>query len=132
MVFPVFPSLSFRAFQDGRRSAVRAHFLREEFQRFWQYASPTWAGKFLDSWCTGALRRHRPLILNWFHALGMISTGVVEGFNGKAKLTTRKAYGFRIPQGIEFALFHVMWLPRAGMCPQILLRRPKQGHAFSD
>jgi len=55
------------------------------------------------------LRRHRPLILNWFRDLGMSSAGVVEGFNGKAKLTTRKAYGFRTSQGIEFALlFHVM------------------------
>ena len=102
--------------------SVRAHLLREEFQRFWGYATPAWAGKFLESWCTRALRsrlapmkkvvrslrRHRPLILNWFLALGGISAGVVEGFNGKAKLTTRKAYGFRTPQGIEFALFHVM------------------------
>jgi len=102
--------------------SVRAHLLREEFQRFWEYASPAWAGKFLESWCTQALRsrlapmkkvakslrRHRTLILNWFLALGTISAGVVEGFNGKAKLTTRKAYGFRTPQGIEFALFHVM------------------------
>ena len=55
-----------------------------------------------------SLRRHRPLILNWFLALGGFSAGVVEGFNGKAKLTTRKAYGFRTPQGIAFALFHVM------------------------
>jgi len=55
-----------------------------------------------------SLGRHRHLILNWFHALGMISSGVVEGFNGKAKLITRKAYGFRTPQGIEFAMFHVM------------------------
>jgi transposase len=102
--------------------SVRAHLLREEFQRFWEFESPTWAGKFLSSWCTGAmrsqlkpmkrvaksLRHHRPLILNWFHALGTISSGIVEGFNGKAKLTTRKAYGFRTPKGIEFALFHVM------------------------
>jgi transposase len=55
-----------------------------------------------------SLRRHRPLIPNWFLALGGISAGVVEGFNGKAKLTTRKAYGFRTPQGSEFAMFHVM------------------------
>lgn len=40
------------------------------------------------------LRRHRPLILNWFRARGEISAAVVEGFNNKAKLTTRKAYGF--------------------------------------
>ena len=114
--------------------SVRAHLLREEFQRFWEYATPAWAGKFLDSWCTQAmrsrlapmkkvaksLRRHRHLILNWFLALGGISSGVVEGFNGKAKLTTRKAYGFRTPQGIEFALFHVM-----GNLPE-----PKCTHRF--
>ena len=28
--------------------SVRAHLLREEFQRFWEYASPAWAGKFLE------------------------------------------------------------------------------------
>ena len=38
---------------------------------------------------------HRPLILNWFRAKGQLLSGVVEGFNAKAKLTTRKAYGFR-------------------------------------
>jgi len=102
--------------------SVRAHLLREEFQRFWDYATPAWAEKFLESWCTKALRsrlapmkkvakslrRHKSLILNWFLALGGISSGVVEGLNGKAKLTTRKAYGFRTPQGIEMALFHVL------------------------
>src|ERR1044071_1469031 len=41
------------------------------------------------------LRRHRPLILNWFKARGQISNGVVEGLNNKAKLTMRKSYGFR-------------------------------------
>ena len=54
------------------------------------------------------LRRHRHLILNWLRARGTISSGVAEGFNGKAKLTTRKAIGFRTPQGIEIALFHVL------------------------
>ena len=38
----------------------------------------------------------------------VISSGVVEGFSGKAKLTGRKAYGLRTPQGIEIALFHPM------------------------
>jgi transposase len=55
-----------------------------------------------------SLRRHRHLILNWCRARGTISAGVVEGFNGKAKLTIRKAFGFRTPQGIEIALFHVL------------------------
>jgi len=38
----------------------------------------------------------------------MISSSVVDGFSGKAKLTGRKAHGVRTPQGIEIALFHPM------------------------
>ena len=73
-----------------------------------------------------SLRRHRHLILNWFRAKGPISSGVVEGFNGVVKLTTRKAFGFRTAKGIEIALFHVLGpASRAGINPQILLRRPK-------
>ena len=55
-----------------------------------------------------SLRRHRHLILNWFRAIGTISSGVVEGLNGVVKLTTRKAFGFRTAKGIEIALFHVL------------------------
>ena len=53
----------------------------------------------------------------------MISSGVVEGFSGEAKLTDRKAYGLRTPQGIEIALFHPMRNPtRAENIPPTLLR----------
>jgi transposase len=102
--------------------SVRAQLLREEFQWFWEYAYAGWAGTFLDSWCARAmrsrlkpmkkivrmLRRHRDLILNWFRAHGLVSAGTVEGLNGKAKLTTRKARGFRTPEGIKVALFHTL------------------------
>lgn len=87
------------------------------FQFFWSYASPYWAGRFLDQWCTKTmrskiepmkkvarmLRNHRELLLNWFRAKGQLSSGVVEGFNGKAKLTSRKAFGFRTYHGAEIA-----------------------------
>ena len=52
------------------------------------------------------LRRHRELLLNWFHAHGTISAGVVEGLNNKVKLTMRKSYGFRTYEAIEIALDH--------------------------
>ena len=53
------------------------------------------------------LRNHRELILNWFRAKGALSSGAVEGFNNKVKLTTRKAYGFlRTYEAIEIALYH--------------------------
>ena len=62
----------------------------------------------------------------------MISSGLVEGFSGKAKLTGRKAYGSRTPQGIEIALFHPMRSSaRADNIPQILLRRLFSEGSFS-
>jgi len=54
-------------------------------------------------------------LATWFRARGTISSGVVEGFRGTAKLTTSTAFGFRTPQGIEIALFHVLGqLPEPG------------------
>jgi len=52
------------------------------------------------------LRKHRELILNWFRAQKEFSSGIVEGLNAKAKLTTRKAYGFREFKSLEIALYH--------------------------
>jgi transposase len=100
--------------------SVRSRLMREDFQQFWEYIYPACAGKFLDEWCTRTmrskiepmkkvaktLRRHRQLILNWFRAEGAISAGIVEGLNNKAKLTMRKAYGFRTVKAIEIALYH--------------------------
>ena len=100
--------------------SVRSRLMREDFQRFWEYFYPACAGRFLDEWCTRTmrskiepmkkvaktLRRHRDLILNWFRAEGAISAGIVEGLNNKAKLTMRKAYGFRTAEAIEIALYH--------------------------
>jgi len=100
--------------------SVRSRLMREDFQRFWEYCYPACAAKFLDEWCTRTmrskigpmkkvaktLRRHRELILNWFRAEGVISAGIVEGLNNKAKLTMRKAYGFRTEKAISIALYH--------------------------
>ena len=102
--------------------SIRSYLLKEEFQFFWSYTSPYWAGQFLDKWCTKTmrskiepmkktarmLRRHRPLLLNWFRAKKQFSCGIVEGFNNKAKLTTRKAYGFRTYHAVEIALYHAL------------------------
>ncbi len=52
------------------------------------------------------IRRHKPLILNWFKAKGVFSSGIVEGLNNKAKLTIRKSYGFRQFKTIDMALYH--------------------------
>jgi transposase len=54
------------------------------------------------------LRAHRPLLLNWFRAKGAVSAGTVEGFNNQAKLTLRKAYGFRTCRAMEIAWYHAL------------------------
>jgi transposase len=99
---------------------VRAYLLKEAFQQLWDYNSPAWAGKFLDEWCrqvmrsriepmkkiARSLRQHRELILNYFRAQKLLSSGVVEGLNNKAKVTMRKSYGFRTFRALELALYH--------------------------
>jgi transposase len=50
------------------------------------------------------LERHEPLLLNWFKARGL-SSGIVEGFNNKAKLTVRKSYGFKEVETIPTAQY---------------------------
>lgn len=52
------------------------------------------------------LRGHRELILNWFRAKKVFSSGVVEGLNAKAKVTIRRAYGFKVFKTLELALYH--------------------------
>jgi transposase len=114
--------------------SIRSYLLKEEFQLLWSYTAPYWAGRFLDTWCTKTmrskiepmkkvarmLRRHRSLLLNWFRAKGQLSSAVVEGFNNKAKLTTRKAFGFRTYHAMEIALYHAL-----GALP-----KPKFTHRF--
>lgn len=114
--------------------SVRAYLFKEYFQQFWDYDSPTWAGKFLDQWCAEVMRsrieplkkfartvrNHRELLLNYFRARKAFSSGIVEGLNNKAKVTMRKAYGFRTFKMLELALYHVL-----GKLPE-----PKLTHTF--
>jgi len=101
-------------------SSIKGYLLREDFQRFWEYKQMPAAGKFLENWVTRTLqtdlepmkkvarmlRSHKPLIMNWFKAKGRLSCGAVEGLNLKAKLTIRKAYGFKSLKCLQIALYH--------------------------
>ena len=64
------------------------------------------------------LRAHRELLLNYFKAQKEFSSGIVEGFNNKAKVTMRKSYGFRTFRITELALYHALGkLPEPGTNP---------------
>jgi transposase len=54
------------------------------------------------------LREHRYELENWFLARGSFAAGATEGFNNKARITTRKAYGFRTYDYVEIALYHAL------------------------
>lgn len=108
----------------GKRwlKTVRAYLWKEKFQLFWEYSSPFWAQHYLHRWCNGAIRsrlapikgfvktmrRHEDLILNWFTAKKLYSSGAVEGMNRKINLVTRKAYGYRSYDVLKIALFHAL------------------------
>ena len=101
-------------------TSIKAYLMKEDFQRFWQYQKAGWADKFLEDWATRTmqsnigpmkkvakmLRRHKPLILNWFKAKGGLSSAAVEGLNNKAKLAMKKAYGFKGLNCLQIALYH--------------------------
>jgi len=115
--------------------SVRAYLLKESFQLFWNYKSPYWAEWYLNKWCARAMRsrlepikdfvrtirRHQPLIMNWFKAKKQYSSGIVEGLNRKVNLVTRKSFGFRSYEVLEIALFLTM-----GELPE-----PEFTHRFS-
>ena len=107
--------------------SVRAYLLKQGFQQFWNYKA-AWAGqRFLHDWTRVAmrsqiepikqfaptLRAHEPELLNWFRARGQFAAGATEGFNNKARITTRMAYGFRTYEHATIALYH-----RLGALPE--------------
>jgi len=114
--------------------SVRAYLLKEELTKLWEQRTPDDAETFLKDWTFQAmrsriepvkkvarmLRRHQPLILNWFRARGSISSGSVEGLNNKLKVITRSSYGFRTFKAAQMALYH-----RLGKLPE-----PEHAHTF--
>jgi transposase len=116
-------------------ASVRAYLLKEGFQSVWDYDSPRWAGKFLDQSCrqvmrsriepmkkfARTIRTHRQLLLNYFRARKQFSSGVIEGLNNKAKVTMRKAYGFRTFRITNRALSCARQTTRTRTRPQFLL-----------
>lgn len=103
----------------GARGSAATERGREKFQQFRDHASPTWSGKCIDQWCTQAVRSrmepikifarsgrtHRELLLNYFRAREEFSSRIIEGLNNKAKITMRKAYGYR---SFRISQFHVL------------------------
>lgn len=110
----------------------RAYLLKEAFREFWNYERRGLAKKFLNKWFWWAthsrlkpmrdfawtLRRHQEDILNYIEL--RIDNGAVEGMNNKAKVVSRRCYGFRTARNYITALYHCL-----GNLPE-----PKLVHRF--
>ncbi len=97
---------------------VKAYYLKEAFQQFWNYQHPAWARRYLTEWLRSARHcRLRPFrqfaqmiidhvdgILAWSEL--RISNGALEGMNNKVKVVSHRAYGFRKVDTYITAIWH--------------------------
>jgi transposase len=97
---------------------VRAYYLKEAFQSFWDYRSPGWAKPYLMQWLWWAahsrlepfqrfarmIRQHLDGILAWTKL--RVSNGALEGMNNKVKVVSHRAYGFRNVKSYATAIWH--------------------------
>ncbi|MGD8900684.1 MAG: ISL3 family transposase [Desulfobacterales bacterium] len=96
----------------------RAYLLKEAFRNLWLYKTAGWAHRYLNQWFWWAthsrlqpirkfawmIRRHEDNILSYFKLL--ITNASVEGLNNKAKIISRRAYGFRSVKSHILNLYH--------------------------
>ena len=97
---------------------VRAWYLKEAFQLFWQYKQPKRAEEYLAKWMRSAmrsrlepfkafvrmLRSHLDGVLAWTKA--RVSNGAVEGMNNKIKSISHRSFGFRTAAHFIAAIYH--------------------------
>jgi transposase len=97
---------------------VRAYYLKEAFQRFWDYQSPGWARRYLKHWLWWAshsrlapfekfarmIRNHLDGVLAW--TTTRVANGAVEGMNNAVKVVSHRAYGFRRSFSYMVAIWH--------------------------
>jgi transposase len=123
-----------QALLDSKLATAKAWMFKESFQHFWTYNAPNRAIAFLSTWCQAARRTrlqplarvarmleyHQDLIANWFIAKKQFSNAITEGFNGKIRVVTKRAYGYRTFEIMQLALYHGL-----GGLPE-----PKPPHRF--
>jgi transposase len=102
---------------------VRAYYLKEAFQMFWDYRQPKRTGEPLQKWMHSAmrsrlepfkqfvrmLRAHLDEILAWTE--NRVSKGAVEGMNNKIKSISHRSFGFRTAENFIAAIYHCCSLP---------------------
>jgi transposase len=97
---------------------VRAYYLKESFQLFWDYKQCKRAETHLQKWMTSAmrsrldpfkrfvrmLRSHLDGVLPWTRI--RLSNAAVEGMNNKIKSISHRSFGFRTATNFIAAIYH--------------------------
>lgn len=97
---------------------VRAYYLKEAFQRFWDYLYEGWAAPYLQWWLRWAsrsrlapfvrfarmIRNHLDGILAWTKL--RVANGALEGMNNKVKVVSHRAFGYRTVETYITAIWH--------------------------
>jgi len=97
---------------------VRAYYLKEAFQLFWDYRQPARAEQHLERWMHSAmrsrlqpfkefvrmLRAHLDGVLAWTRL--RVSNGALEGMNNKIKMVSHRSFGFRTVKNFTAAIYH--------------------------
>lgn len=97
---------------------VRAYYLKEAFQRFWDYKSEGWSFPYLTKWLWWAshsrlapfkkfarmIRQHLDGILSWTTL--RVSNGALEAMNNKVKAVSHRAHGYRTVETYIAAIWH--------------------------
>jgi transposase len=97
---------------------VRAYYLKESFQLFWDYKQCKRAETHLQKWMTSAmrarldpfkrfvrmLRSHLDGVLPWTQI--RLSNAAVEGMNNKIKSISHRSFGFRTAKHFIAAIYH--------------------------
>jgi transposase len=100
------------------RKVVKAYYLKEAFQMYWEYKQPGRASTYLKQWFWWAthsrieplrdfawmLRRHWDGIMAWTKT--RTSNGALEGMNNKIKSLSHRAFGFRKAQTFIDIIYH--------------------------
>ena len=97
---------------------VRAYYLKESFQLFWDYKQEKRAQDLLSKWMNSAMRSRLEPFKKFVHMLRShlsgilpwtklrLSNGAVEGMNNKIKSISHRSFGFRNAQYFIAAIYH--------------------------
>ena len=117
------------AVQNNNKALYRAYLLKEAFAAALDYKQPKRARRAIDEWLAWAFRcrlapmikaartikKHKDDILRYVKA--RLTNGIVEGFNTRTRMVTRRAFGFHSAKALIAMIY--LCCGRIGLDPAL-------------